>query len=67
MTDPAYGIVPAPTKVHYPAAVDSIVGDSSPWRSARCSSRTAQPTGVLSGTHVHVRSRRDAHVGTHAE
>jgi hypothetical protein len=34
MTNPAYGIEPAPTKVHYPAAVDSIVGDSSLWRSA---------------------------------
>ena len=66
MTNPAYGIEPAPTKVHYPAAVDSIVANSSPLQSARCSSRTAQPTGVLSGTHVHVRSRRDAHAATHA-
>jgi hypothetical protein len=32
--NPAYGTELAPMKVHYPAAVDSIAGDSSAWRSA---------------------------------
>jgi hypothetical protein len=32
MANPAYGTESAPMKVHYPAAVDSIADDSSPWR-----------------------------------
>jgi len=48
MTNPAYGIEPAPTKVHYPAAVDSIVGDSSPLRSAAM----LQPHGATDGCAV---------------
>ena len=34
MANPASGTELAPMKVHYPAAVDSIADDSSPWRSA---------------------------------
>jgi hypothetical protein len=32
--NPGYGTELAPMKDHYPAAVDSIADDSSPWQSA---------------------------------